>query len=293
MKISVQHLSKELDEEEPDQPAAKGKKTCSHSPDEPDCNKFCFSAMHKGDWDLSVWQDSKIIVCLTNFFSSSRAGFLSRGSKGSKDSYVVWAPEGIWYYNVEGRSPTDGHDQDRTKLSISDRRTVRYGMKGILFVFDILMTNAAIMHEFLAPDDLSADKRMKLTKANFVRKWASDVLDSSPRFRLRTSKGLCLMQGSTNNSTLTMNGSARLAARTEHQLEDAGQALRNQGFNLPGPDSPRKPVPYGKCFYADCPWTDTPGRKTTQKVCMSCKQGKGAYYHLECFFATHRCTFGT
>ena len=38
----------------------------------------------------------------------------------------MWCPEGIFSYNTYGRSATDGHDQDRKKLHLADRRVVRW-----------------------------------------------------------------------------------------------------------------------------------------------------------------------
>ena len=45
--------------------------------------------------------------------------------------------EGIWHYNIEGRSATDGADQQRKKLNLAERRIVRAGPKGILCALDI------------------------------------------------------------------------------------------------------------------------------------------------------------
>ena len=101
-------------------PKRRKKGGCTHGPDAEDCNKFCFTCVHKGEWELAAWQDSKLIVGLSDFFSGSRAGLLARGSHKSKYSYQVWAPEGIWYYNIEGRSPSDGNDQERKKLCIAE-----------------------------------------------------------------------------------------------------------------------------------------------------------------------------
>ena len=47
---------------------------------------------------------------------------------------------------------TDGNDQDRKKLCISERRTVRDGFKHGLFGLDVLFTCGAEMWESLQPD---------------------------------------------------------------------------------------------------------------------------------------------
>lgn len=153
------------------------KAACTHRPDVETCRKFCFTALHKtstakescassvagATWELSCWQDSKLIISYSNFFSSSRCGLLARGAHGDRHSYKVWAPEPIWHYNVQGRSATDGSDQLRKKMSIAERRIVRAGVKGISFVFDLAFTNAAIMWQFL--------HRTQVTRAELEKKY--------------------------------------------------------------------------------------------------------------------------
>lgn len=153
---------------------------CSHGADATECRKFCFTALHKpatnaqlklavnaqpsaedvdtAPWELACWQDSSLIVSLSNFFSSSRCGVISRGSSSSKHSYSVWAPEAIWHYNLLGRSATDVSDQLRKKMCLAERRIVRAGTKGITFVFDLAFTNASIMWRFVARDTVTSGK---------------------------------------------------------------------------------------------------------------------------------------
>ena len=52
-------------------------------------------------------------------------------------------------YNVWGRSGTDGHDQMRKDGQTANRRILRDGVKGMLFVLDICLTNACIMKKTL------------------------------------------------------------------------------------------------------------------------------------------------
>lgn len=104
---------------------------CTHGANAPNCRRFYFTALHKkakdpslqgaagADWDLAAWQDGTLIVSLTNFFSSSRCGFLARGSHTSSHRHSVWVPEPIWHYNLLGRSATDGSDQLRKKMCIA------------------------------------------------------------------------------------------------------------------------------------------------------------------------------
>ena len=73
-------------------------------------------------------------------------------------------------------------------------------------------------------------------------------------------------------------------------MVNCGCVVRKLGFRTKqtheGPKK-RKRIPNGECYYSGCK-EDT---KTTQLRCGSCRDGKGAYYHLPCFFATHRCEF--
>ena len=298
-----------IEEEEEDNAAAaaaappprkKQKGGCSHGPDNTDCNKFRFVVVHKGEWELEVWQDSKMIVCLTNFFSAGRAGMLARGSHRSKISYKVWAPEGIWYYNIEGRSPTDGNDQQRKKLNLASRRVMRYGMKEMLFGLDLALTNGSIMEEQLGlAASLPAKEQDLRTKANYVLGYAQEVFDYIKPMRKRMPPGMCIMQaGVTNSGEYCSPASVHVQKRTEHELVDCGNAVRALGFRTQkAPEGPkaRKRIPNGPCQWSlarnGCKCEqDT---KTTQLRCGACNGGKGAFWHLPCFFATHRCHFGS
>lgn len=146
--------------------------SCTHGPDAVDCRMYMYTMLHKhssnsgaagaegADWELSCWQDSELIASVGNFFSGARCGLLARGAYKQVHSYSVWAPESIWHYNVQGRSATDGADQLRKKLSVAERRTVRIGHKGINFVFDLALTNAAIMWRFV--HEAAGEERWKL-----------------------------------------------------------------------------------------------------------------------------------
>lgn len=146
---------------------------CDLRLDAPNCRKFSFTALHKAApdpsqkgaagavWELSMWQDSQLIVSMSNFFSTSRCGVISRGSSKSANSYSVWVPEAIWHYNLLGRSATDGCDQLRKKMCLAERKIQRVGVKGICFVFDIAFTNAAIMWNFLNRNTVSSRAKLE------------------------------------------------------------------------------------------------------------------------------------
>ena len=57
----------------------------------------------------------------------------------------VFLLAGLYTYNTWGRSGVDGNDQLREMLNMARRRCVRDGTKGMLFLFDITLTNGYIM----------------------------------------------------------------------------------------------------------------------------------------------------
>lgn len=145
-----------------------------------------------------MWKDSTLIISFGNFFSGSRCGELARGTHGSKDSSMVWAPEAMWHYNVQGRSSaTNGADQMRKKLTLGSRRVVRAGHRGITFVPDLALTNAAIMWQFVRPGKkqrfmtVSAPLQLTHVASNTCStlcyrssslSWAEDTVTSRSRF---------------------------------------------------------------------------------------------------------------
>ena len=130
---------------------------CTHQ-DEPTCRRFMWTVLNKDGFELTLWQDAKLIVSYGNFFSGTRAGEICRGGHRCVDSYRVWIPESPWHYNVEGRSATDGADQSRRKLAMAERRILRAGLKGMTFIFDVAFTNGHALWKMLAPKDIKRSK---------------------------------------------------------------------------------------------------------------------------------------
>ena len=82
--------------------------------------------------------------------------------------------------------------------------------------------------------------------------------------------------------------------RAEHELTDMGDVVRSLGFRTKkAPEGPkkRKHVPNGVCNFDGCPGEAMGWAKRPQLRCGGCKGGHGAFYHLPCFFQTHRCLF--
>lgn len=136
------------------------KAKCSHGPNDKDCSKYCWTVLHKGEYELVLFQDSRLIIMYGNVFSSTRCGLIGRGSHWSPMSHQVYAPEALTHYGRDGRSATDGNDQQHKKLNMSERRCQRAGTKGILWGLDRAMTNGHIMERYLAPASTPPHKMM-------------------------------------------------------------------------------------------------------------------------------------
>ena len=100
------------------------------------------------------------------------------------------------------------------------------------------------------------------------------------------------MQAGGWNADLLNPASASASRRAEHELTDMGAVARKLDMQAKQARKKTKPasVKVGQCGYAGC-GISKPARP--QLRCGSCKDGKGAYYHMECFFATHRCYEGS
>ena len=77
-----------------------------------------------------------------------------------------------------------------------------------------------------------------------------------------------------------------LLARASHAEQEATKRGRKTKHS-------RLSIPKAKCAYAECP-ANVAGysgplvaRPTTR--CISCREGRGSYYHLPCFFECHSC----
>ena len=68
------------EQDEEGRPKRRKKQKCSHGPDEPDCQKYCWAVLHKGKYELVLFQDSRLIIMYGNAFSSTRCGLIGRGS---------------------------------------------------------------------------------------------------------------------------------------------------------------------------------------------------------------------
>ena len=217
---------------------------CKHEVDSETCKKWSWVVVHKDDWQLEMWQDGSLILGLSNSYSGVRAGILTRPGNdgdGGFGSFEVACPDGIHAYNIYGRSATDGHDQNQKKMNMSERRTVREGVKGGLFVIDVLFANGSIMQKDLVASTVAPWKLKKdYTKSEFCSRWSDQVLASAASLRRRRTGSMVLADVSQNtlNKLLSpFSSSSRSSAGCSsegdirsHCLLDMGQVARMERY---------------------------------------------------------------
>ena len=77
-------------------------------------------------------------------------------------------------------------------------------------------------------------------------------------------------------------------AQTEHECIDMAEVTAALNVSNPIYGNKKHRVKYGKCRYDGCTITTSRGRAKYR--CGACGDGKGWFYHLPCFMATHRIT---
>ena len=137
--------------------------------------KWQWCVLHRDGFELQIWRDSKLCMCLTSCHTGPQVGYLGRGTAGESVVWRVWTPQGLYTYNTFGRSGVDGNDQLRDMLNMARRRCVRDGTKGILFLFDITITNGYIMWK--EARDVVASS-LKDSKYQFEKEWVLQVLQA-------------------------------------------------------------------------------------------------------------------
>lgn len=284
---------------------------CRHRRQDAECRKYMWTVVHRPPFELSMWQDSKLILCYGNFFSCNRVGLLSRGVKKHKESNNIWAPENVFHYNIEGRSATDSSDQSRRKMAMAERRITRAGHKGMSFVLDLAFTNAAAMQRDLQPQNMSRQQLdTHFTKVAFCLRWANSVFSRAEEDPFRRYNTL-LPSGSGGRSSsrtpmsrlpfgsgVSGGSSGVLQIAKQHVLKDmyADALAKFKAEQVPKrgrPSKKRKTFTYGRGYCGEydvntgkfrrCGLVGEDSRSAL--MCQQCKR----YFHLSCFFAHHYC----
>ena len=94
----------------------------------------------------------------------------------------VFLLAGLYTYNTWGRSGVDGNDQLREMLNMARRRCVRDGTKGMLFLFDITLTNGYIMWKMVREVTKTS---LKDSKYWFEDEWVRRVFQLAKGVRVR------------------------------------------------------------------------------------------------------------
>ena len=172
----------------------------------------------------------------------------------------------------------------------------------MLFGLDLALTNGSIIEQELGHVDRLPEKEQhKLTKANFALGYATEVLERATTMRQRMPAGMCIMQAQMTNSAEYLSPASVCQSKVaEHELVDMGVVTRAQGYSTKkgrAGRKTRKSIPNGTCAYDGCPKAKGIAKakswaKRPQTRCQACHKGRGAYYHMPCFFATHRCYHG-
>ena len=228
---------------------------------------------------------------------------------GSRQPVSTSAIEGIFHYNIEGRSATDSGDQARRKMAMAERRIERAGHKGIAFVFDVLFSNGAVIKRELQP---TAMKRSVLdnnfTKVSFCMNYANAVLGRGISFRKRFSAPLALAKLITSPESASsvlgkprsyvspphtapphtlVDTAAMAKAERKCAMEDAYRKRDRRGQP---PNIGRKQPRRGLCGEYDgsgkfqrCGLSGYSPSSTL--FCVQCKR----YFHLPCFMDCHKC----
>lgn len=133
-------------------------------------------------------------------------------------------------------------------------------------------------------------------QTRYCQLWADFVLETYRPIRRKRPASLAIWKAEISNSgELCTPASSKIARLTEHELIDLSVSLRQAQCGKKGRPKLTKnlSIPKGKCHFSACPAAHAgysgplPKRPCTK--CMSCCNGKGAYYHLQCFFRVHRC----
>ena len=172
-------------------------------------------------------------------------------------------------------------------------------MKHGLFGLDMLLTNGHLIWYELAPASKTlAQREREYTKVKFCQSYTKTILQRAPSLRKRFLAGMIMTKAGRDVELLSPPSDGHAQQRkVEHELIDMGKVQskrraaetprRGRG-RVPAREKKKHGGPSGECAYPECTIAKP---KRPQTRCMQCTNRKGmqgAYYHLECFFATHK-----
>ena len=243
-------------------------KACKHELDSSTCKRWCWTVLHKGDWELELWSDgAELVIGLSSCTSATR--LVQLGRSVGRQTRLALCPLGIGMYNIFGRGPTDGGDQHRRRLSLAIRRRPRQGTKGALFDAEIGFVDGTIVAERL--------RSTSVTLWDFADEFSSAIL-SSVKMRNQSRLPAALVAAQ-HSSTRAQCDAHRLLNFSE---EHSTQVRANAGV---GKQAKRG---HQCCMHGSC---DPHEPKRPRYYCAGCKREREAcngWYHWSCYWKRHR-----
>ena len=251
---------------------------CKHGADAPSCTRWQWTVLHKGDWELAIWnvgtnaanKGPGIVVSLSDCTSSTRLIELARTV--DKSIVMACAPEPIGLYNTFGRQGVDTGDQKRKSLGVAARRTLRQGPKGELFDFEIALVDGAEMMAHLQPDKA-------VTMWTFADAFADEVLNGvSARRRTTAAAEATAVAGATRAQE-----DAHVPVWFAHECKRRKRAS--------GSESASVAKRGGVCCAAKAGMCDACETVRPSFFCAGCKReraGCNGWYHWGCYWREHK-----
>lgn len=234
---------------------------CNHGPDAPGCKRWSWTVLHKGEWELHIWNDGKATVLAVSSCASATRYVLQSRTCGSH-CMLARCPEAIGLYNLFGRGPTDGGDQHRKRLSLAVRRRTRQGPKHALFDAELGFVDGSIVCRLLRPDPVSI--------WSFAEEFCADVL-AAVSMRRATPAALAAAAERT-----------RLHVR-DHEPIDFCEERRKAARRSASTHAAKRGH---ACTRDDC---DAGEPKRPRLYCPGCVRAGGhGWYHWACYWRSHR-----
>lgn len=121
----------------------------------------------------------------------------------------------------------------------------------------------------------------------FTLKWINETLDVMKPLRRRKTAGMHMETAGMAASELLAQSSRGEQGRLPgHELVDMGQVRK--GAQALSESGTRARTSTSTCAYPGCPMV-TGAQKRAPFKCFQCRDGKGAYFHVACFFKCHKC----
>jgi hypothetical protein len=252
---------------------------CSHGVDAASCKRWCWTVLHKGDWELQLWCDGEALVAaMTDCTSAMRT--IVVGRTVAKKCVLVHVQEGIGMYSTFARSATDSGDQQRKRLQLASRRQTRQGPKGALFDAEIGFVNGSIMAKHLRG-------RGEVTAWNFALEFYTDVIRSvTMRQRLTTElRATQPLPVSVPADSRTVMTRTRLSLHVPRNFVSENRRSRQAGDS----QVPPRWVGRGKhcCLQGEC-HPQAPKRPVWWcSGCAAEREECTGWYHEDCFWKRH------